>query len=121
MTTAAPDLTSRLGDIDRVLDEACERYQVPGATLAIRDGDDLIECASGVVNRATGVEATPDALFQIGSITKLFTTTLIMQLVDDGRVDLDTPVRTYLPEFNLQDQAQAAAVTVRQLLCHISG
>ncbi|MGH9813474.1 MAG: serine hydrolase domain-containing protein [Candidatus Acidiferrales bacterium] len=121
MTTAAPDLTSRLSDIDQLLHEACERYQVPGATLAIRQGDQLLEYASGVVNQATGVEATPDALFQIGSITKLFTTTLMMQLVDDGRVDLDTPVRTYLPEFNLQDQAQAAAVTVRQLLCHISG
>src|SRR5687767_2782805 len=105
MTTATTDLTSRLGDIDRVLEEACERYQVPGATLAIRQHDELFECTTGVVNKATGVEATPDALFQIGSITKVFTSTLIMQLVDEGRVDLDAPVRRYLPELILKDGA----------------
>ncbi|MEX0784532.1 MAG: serine hydrolase domain-containing protein [Dehalococcoidia bacterium] len=121
MTTATSDLTARLGDIDTVLKEACERYQVPGATLAIRHHDELLECAAGVVNQATGVQATPDALFQIGSITKLFTTTLVMQLVDEGRIELDAPVRRYLPEFLLKDGPHAAAVTVRQLLCHTSG
>ncbi len=121
MTTAAPDLTSRLAGIDTVLADACERYQVPGATLAVRQDDEILEFAQGVLNKSTGVEATPDSLFQIGSITKLFTTTLVMQLVDEGRIDLDEPVRTYLPEFLLQDGKQAATVTVRQLLCHTSG
>ena len=121
MTVEAPTSLHALHDVDKLLAEACERYQVPGASLAIRSGDDLIECATGVLNLRTGVEATPDSIFQIGSITKLFTTTLIMQLVDEGRLDLDAPVKKYLPELVLREAATAEAVTVRMLLTHTSG
>jgi CubicO group peptidase (beta-lactamase class C family) len=69
----------------------------------------------------TGVETTPDTLFQIGSITKVFTTTMIMQLVDEGRVELDAPAVTYLPELRFSDDAITRAVTIRQLLTHTSG
>ena len=60
-------------------------------------------------------------MFQIGSITKLWTSSLVMQLVDEGTVDLDATVRTYLPEFRIADEAAASAITVRQLLTHTSG
>ena len=65
--------------------------------------------------------ATADSVFQIGSITKLWTSTLVMQLVDEGKVDLDATVRTYLPEFRIGDEDAAARITVRQLLNHTSG
>ena len=61
------------------LAELCDRYLLPGAALAVDDGDEVVEVAAGVVNVATGVETTPDTLFQIGSITKVYTTTLMMQ------------------------------------------
>ena len=70
---------------------------------------------------ATGVEATPDSVFQIGSTTKLWTASLVMQLVDEGLLDLDQPVRRYLPEFRIADEAAAASITARQLLSHTAG
>ena len=82
---------------------------------------EVIDRAAGVLSTATGVEATTDSLFQIGSITKVWTTTLVMQLVDEGLLELDAPVRTYLPDFHIADESAAAAITVRMLLCHTAG
>jgi CubicO group peptidase (beta-lactamase class C family) len=94
---------------------------VAGASLAVMLGDDVREAASGVVNADTRVETTPDSIFQIGSITKIYTATLIMQLVDEGRIDLDAPARTYLSELRFGDAAATETVTIRQLLTHTSG
>jgi CubicO group peptidase (beta-lactamase class C family) len=107
--------------IDEQLPTPIEKYDVPAAAVAVFAGDEVLEGAAGVLSKATGVEATPDSVFQIGSITKLWTSTLVMQLVDEGKVDLDTPIRTYLPEFRIKDEGAAAQITVRQLLCHTSG
>ncbi|MCX5529168.1 beta-lactamase family protein [Streptomyces sp. NBC_00006] len=96
-------------------------HKVPGAQVAVLVDGEVVDAAAGVVNRATGVPVTPDAVFQIGSITKVWTATLIQQLANEGRLDLDRPVRQYLPEFALADEHAAASVTVRQLLCHTSG
>ena len=93
----------------------------PGASLGvIADGEPLC-VAAGVVNLNTGVAATPESVFQIGSVTKTWTATLVMQLVDAGKVDLDAPLRTYLPEFATADDTATEGVTVRHLLAHTSG
>ncbi|MFD0885146.1 serine hydrolase domain-containing protein, partial [Streptosporangium algeriense] len=94
---------------------------VPGAAVAVCAGDETIDVAVGTLSTATGVEATPDSLFQIGSITKVLTATLVMQLVEEGRLDLDAPVRACLPEFRIADERAAERITVRQLLCHVAG
>ncbi|TDU82370.1 CubicO group peptidase (beta-lactamase class C family) [Kribbella voronezhensis] len=96
-------------------------HEVPGTAVAVLFGGEVIDHAAGVLSKATGVETTADTVFQIGSITKVWTTTLVMQLVDEGKVDLDEPVRDYLPEFVLKDDEAAAAITVRQLLSHQAG
>jgi CubicO group peptidase (beta-lactamase class C family) len=96
-------------------------HQVPAAAVAVYAGGEIVDHAAGVLNTGTGVEADADSLFQIGSITKVWTTTLAMQLVDDGVLDLDQPVRKYLPEFVLGDDGAAARITVRQLMCHTAG
>ena len=114
-------LANRVGHVGSLLAEAAAKYRVPGASLAVMLGDETAEFATGVVNARTGVETTTDAVFQIGSITKIFTTTLIMQLVEEGRLDLDGPVKRYLPEFQLLDLEATGTVTVRQLLTHTSG
>lgn len=98
-----------------------EKYDVPGAAVAVLKDGEVVDAAAGLLHTGTGVEATTDSLFQIGSITKLWTATLVMQLVDEGKVDLDVPVRTYLPEFRIGDEAAAAVITTRQLLNHTSG
>ncbi|TVT20920.1 beta-lactamase family protein [Amycolatopsis acidiphila] len=96
-------------------------HGVPGAAIAVSARGEVVDHAAGVLNTGTGVEATPDSLFQVGSITKVWTTTLAMQLADEGRLELDAPLRRYLPQFRLRDEAAAAAITVRQLMCHTSG
>ncbi|MFJ4770803.1 serine hydrolase domain-containing protein [Streptomyces uncialis] len=100
-----------------LLDES----RVPGAAVAVTAGDEVVEAAAGVLSTATGVEATVDSLFQIGSVTKVVTATLVMQLVDEGRLDLDAPVRAVLPEFRIADERAARRITARQLLSHTAG
>ncbi|MBB4774797.1 serine hydrolase domain-containing protein [Actinomadura livida] len=90
-----------------------ERHGVPGVAVAVDAGGRLVEAAAGLLSTATGVEATVDSVFQIGSITKTLTATLVMGLVAEGLVELDAPVARYLPGFR--------EATVRQLLCHTSG
>lgn len=109
------------------LDVLRERYGVTGAQFGIveltAEGRPLSRTtvASGVLNAATGTPAGVDAIFQIGSITKVWTTTLIMQLVDEGLLALEDTVRSVLPDFALDDEETAARVTIRSLLSHRSG
>jgi CubicO group peptidase (beta-lactamase class C family) len=94
---------------------------VPGAVLGIwADGQEMV-AAHGVLNAATGVETTAGSLFQIGSITKVWTTTMIMQLIDEGRLSLGTTVAELLPGVRLGREDGSAEVTVRHLLTHTSG
>ena len=83
--------------LQQLLDDARAKHGVPGASLAVLSDDEVSTVASGVLNVDTGVEATGESLFQIGSITKVWTTTVVMQLVDEGLVELDAPLRRYLP------------------------
>ena len=108
-------------ELQKVLAEAVASKGLPGAVAAVLHDGQVTEAAAGVLNIRTGVEATPDSLFQIGSITKVYTATLMLQLVDAGLVDLDAPVRTYLPEFRVADPAASEEITVRHLLTHTSG
>ncbi|MFF0698039.1 serine hydrolase [Streptomyces tendae] len=103
------------------LTELAERHQVPGAVLGIARGAHSEVAAHGVLNKATGVATTPDSLFQIGSITKVWTATLAMQLVDEGTLDLDAPIADVLPKLRLADPRVAQQVTMRHLLTHTSG
>ncbi len=83
---------SRLNDVADWITDAMPRllaeYRVPGAPVAVSAGDHVIEHAAGVLTVNTGVEATTDSVFEIGSVTKIWTATLIMQLVDRGELDL---------------------------------
>ncbi|MGH3049090.1 MAG: serine hydrolase domain-containing protein, partial [Gaiellaceae bacterium] len=103
-------VTEKTGLQER-LDELREKHGVPGASLAVLANGEIAAAASGLLNLGTGVEATTDSLFQIGSITKVWTATLVMQLVDEGRVGLDDPVRRFLPDFRVADEAVAEQVT----------
>ncbi|MGH8879153.1 MAG: serine hydrolase domain-containing protein, partial [Stackebrandtia sp.] len=99
----------------------CEELEVPGAAVMVAADDAAVTTTAGVVNTRTGVAVTPAAIFQIQSITKVWTATLVMQLVDEGLVDLDERVVEYLPEFRTADASASARITVRQLLTHSGG
>ncbi|GIL29834.1 serine hydrolase [Actinocatenispora comari] len=106
----------------RRLTELAAAHKVPGATLGIlRLGEDPVVAHHGVTSVATGVEVRDDTLFQIGSISKVWTATVVMQLVDEGKLELDAPVAEVLPELRLGDPEVAKQVTMRQLLTHTSG
>ncbi len=97
-------------------------HKVPGATLGIlRLGEEPVFARHGILNVRTGVPVTDDSLFQIGSMTKVWTTTAAMRLVDDGLLDLDRPVVDYVPEFRSSDDEVTRTVTMRHLLTHTSG
>lgn len=97
------------------------RMRVPGVTLCVGHDDAILEATSGVANATTGQPMTPDTLFMIGSISKIFTTSLVMRLVELGRIDLAAPIRKYLPDFRVADPEITEIVTVRHLLTHSSG
>ena len=115
----------RFEDVRRRLDDDLPRlaaaYEVPGVSVAVLVDGQVMEGTTGVVNLRTGVEVTSDSLFMIQSITKVWTATLVMQLVDDGLIELDVPVRTYLPRFRTADARASADITVRHLLAHTGG
>ena len=75
-----------------------------------------------MADRAARRPAAPDGVYHFWSVTKLFTATAVMQLVEDGRLQLDDPVTRYVPSFATVDRSgEPAAITVRQLLDHTSG
>jgi CubicO group peptidase (beta-lactamase class C family) len=101
--------------------EAMPQHAVPGASVGIVHGENEYFDGFGVSNIQQPMPITPDTLMQCGSITKTFVATLMMKLVDMGKLDLDKPVRSYLPQFALQDEVVAKTITVRQLATHTAG
>ncbi|MGW6690851.1 serine hydrolase domain-containing protein [Streptomyces sp. NPDC054961] len=106
---------------NNLLSTAAARYGVPGASLAFFHDGKMHEFATGVLNRNTQAPVRTDSLFQIGSVTKVWTATQVMLLVEAGELTLDTPVVEILPEFRVADAALTKSVTVRHLLTHTSG
>jgi CubicO group peptidase (beta-lactamase class C family) len=76
-----------LPDLQRRLDEVAAKHDIPGASVAVSQGGEFAEACTGVLNRITGVTTTPDSVFQIGSVTKVWTATLVMHVtfVEGGR------------------------------------
>ncbi|WP_152365599.1 serine hydrolase domain-containing protein [Microlunatus speluncae] len=105
----------------RRFDTLRQAHHVPGAALAVLADGELHELAGGVLHRRTGVPVTPGAIFQSGSVAKVYTATMIMKLVDDGRLDLEARVVDVLPEFGTPDPEATKSITVRQLLSHTGG
>ncbi|OYY70049.1 serine hydrolase [Sphingomonas sp. 28-63-12] len=93
----------------------------PSMAAAVFDADGIIW--SGTVGSADAAgkrPATPDTVYRAGSVSKLFTDIMIMQLVEKHRIDLDAPVQAYLPEFHPHNPF-GAPITIRQLMTHRSG
>lgn len=104
-----------------VVHECATRLGVPGVAAAVL-GDGGEESAfHGVTSVENPLPVDADTLFQSGSIGKTFTATVVLCLVERGEVDLDAPVRRYLPEFRLKDSAVAERVRVGQLFNHTAG
>jgi CubicO group peptidase (beta-lactamase class C family) len=96
-------------------------HDVPGVAVGIFCDGEEHYAYHGVTSVENPLAVGPSTLFQVGSITKTYTATAIMRLAEAGEVGLDDPVRTYVPELRLKDEAAARTVTVGQLLNHSAG
>ncbi|MCZ2122335.1 MAG: beta-lactamase family protein [Anaerolineales bacterium] len=98
-----------------------KRLQAPGVALAIWHKGQEHSIGLGVTSVESPLPVTPDTLFQIGSISKTFTGTILMQLAEQGKVQLDAPVKKYIKDFKLKDKTVEKQVTIRHLLTHLGG
>ncbi len=107
--------------LDGVVREAMARLDVPGVAVGILHDGQEYAAGFGVTNLNAPYPVDASTLFQAGSITKTYTATAVMILVEQGKIDLAAPVRRYLPDLVLADPAVAEQVTVHQLLNHTAG
>lgn len=104
--------------IDSLAAAALAEGPVASLAIAVKKGDDLLLARGyGYADVENDVRATAETVYRIGSITKQFTASSIMQLVEEGRIDLDHLMTEYLPDFPMQGHE----VTIRHLLTHTSG
>ena len=112
---------STKGALEAAVKEAAERLNVPGVAIGVIDGDEVHEVYYGVTSIENQLPVDENTFFQIGSTGKTFTATAIMRLVEAGKLELDAPVRKYVPELKLRDENVARTVTILQLLNHTAG
>ena len=110
-----------MNELQEFLSAKAAELGVPGATAGVLVDGREITAFHGVTSIENPLEVDASTLFQFGSTGKTYTATAILRLVDQGKVDLHAPVRTYVPELTLRDEDAARDVTVLQLLNHTAG
>jgi len=98
-----------------------KEFGVPGVALGIIDGSSLTTRGLGVTTVEDSIPVNAHTVFPIASISKTFAATAMMRLVEQGKVDLRAPVRTYIPTFRVRDSTVSRDVTVWHLLTHMGG
>ena len=107
--------------LQRIVDQAAAKAGIVGAEVSVILGDQRADFVVGSANVELKLPMTPETVIQIGSATKTINAAMIMTLVEQGKLDLDRPVRTYIPNLRLADSTAAKAITLRQLLSMSSG
>lgn len=110
--------TDLRAELDRYMRQATEVWGFQGAVLVAAADGVLLREGYGAADRETERPITPDTQFMIGSLTKPFTASLILQLAAEKRLDLEAPIATYLPDY---PSPGAGEITVHHLLSHSSG
>lgn len=111
-----------LADFDAVATDAMKQFEVPGMAIAIVKGKEVIYAKGfGFRDQEKQLPVTAETLFGIGSCTKAFTTFVLGTLVDEGKLEWDKPVRTYIPWFKMNDPGVTDRLSVRDLITHRSG
>lgn len=98
-----------------------KEFGVPGAAIGIVHNGSTMIRGVGITNVEDSLPVTAHTVFPIASISKTFAATAMMRLVEQGKLDLRAPVRTYLPEFRVRDEAASRDVTPWHLLTHLGG
>jgi CubicO group peptidase (beta-lactamase class C family) len=123
VVTAEPQPTGdeKLQALVSLAEAKMREYGVPGVALGIVDHGTISARGLGVTNVEDPLPVTEHTVFPIASISKTFAATMAMRLVEQGKLDLEAPVRRYLPDFRVQDEGASRDVTVWHLLTHLSG
>ncbi len=103
------------------VERTADKFKIPGVAAGVLVGGKETFACHGVTSIENPLPVDPDTLFGLGSVSKTFTATALMRLVAEGKVELEAPVRRYVPELRLADERTAAEVTVLNLLNHTSG
>ena len=98
-----------------------KRLNVPGVAIGVWHKGREYSTGFGITSTENPLPVTPDTLFQVGSISKTFTGTILMQLAEQGKIDLDAPARKYIKDLKLRDKHVEKHVTTRHLLTHMGG
>src|SRR5215216_3548174 len=114
---ADPDFAA----IDKFIEKEMQVQRIPGLDLGLVQGDQIVHLKGFGIADPSGRAVTPQTPFIIGSLSKSFTALAVMQLVEEGKVELDAPVQRYIPWFRVADEAASAQITVRDLLNQTSG
>jgi CubicO group peptidase (beta-lactamase class C family) len=121
----APDLDSLFDEYGAVIRDSMASHGVPGLSIVIVDRERILWTAGfGVRDRETGEPVTPETVFSVQSISKLFTGVAAMRAVEDGLLEIDAPVTEYLDDFRVNSrfsERPASRMTVRHLLTHAAG
>ena len=120
-TAAHPDADAIFAELGRRVTAGMERLRVPGVAVGVLYDGHEYTAGFGVTSLENPLPVTDTTLFQIGSTSKTITATAAMRLVERGKLDLDTPIRAYLPDLRLRDESVAANVTLKHLFTHTGG
>lgn len=121
--TARGDYSYTRQYISWLIEQGMDDDDVTGLSIALVDDQRVVWAQGfGYADKAAGIKATPDTLYHLGSIAKVFTATAAMQLAEQGKLDIDQPLQRYLPQFSIKSRyGDASAVTPRNILTHHSG
>jgi len=114
-------MTDLRAELAALVEPLMREHVVPGVAVALVAPDQDATAAFGITNAEHPLPVDGDTLFQSGSLTKTFTATALLVLAEAGRLDLDAPLRRYMPEFRVMDADVSARVTTRHLLTHSAG
>jgi CubicO group peptidase (beta-lactamase class C family) len=118
---AGADLDALFAELDDFIAQRMAELQIPGVAVGVIVGDREHAKGFGVTSIDHPLPVATETLFQIGSTTKTYTGTALMRLIEQGTLDLEAPVRTYLPDFRVADPAVSREVRLRHLVTHTAG
>ncbi len=122
-STSSTDYSSIIAELSQQIQSVVDTTGVTGLSVALVDDQVIVWSEGfGYADKENGVKATPETVYGIASISKLFTATAIMQLAENGKIDIDQPLTTYIPEFSINSRfAGSGPITARNVMTHHSG
>lgn len=120
--TSSTNYVNAINESRKYLKKMMKKTGTIGMSVAVVDNNKIVYSEGfGYSNKEEEKKVTTNTVFRVGSVTKLFTATAIMQLVENGMIDLDSPITDYLPDFSIKSRFKSEPITVRDLLTHQSG